>query len=606
MYQVTGRAHLTFDEPVANLRDILRYAVRTYGEHEAYKFRREPGADVLTKTYRQVADDINAFGTGLMALSETPGAERIVTIGANSYEWVVSANAALFGAGLSIPIDRQLPADEVLELTKRSEATVFVYHHAHTEIAEYVRQRNDQIRHFILMKQVKDVTLPDDPRFIQMDDVMKEGERLLEAGDRRFLDLEIDPDPMAALIFTSGTTAISKGVMLSHKNISSNVVQVMRTLKVKPGQERAISVLPLHHTFENTVGIYVFWAYGVTTCFMDGLRYLSDNLKEYKITLVISVPLLIENIYRQIRKNAEKKGKLKTIDRLIPILKFLRKIGIDLRRKLFHEIHAALGGELWLTVVGAAALEKKVIEFMDGIGITCWAGYGLTEASPVVAACNQVIDVQGSVGQPIAHVTIAIDDADGRDREHTGEILIRGDNVMLGYYENKAATDEVLVDGWLRSGDIGFIDKKDCLHITGRAKSMIVFANGKKAFPEEIESLLNAIPGISESMVWGEPNQRDDLDISALVKLDTEHLPVANEDEAVKAYLLAEIQKVNERMPVFRRIKHFLFTEDEFVKTTTLKVRRQEEQKILREALAGRRTNVATMNGRRLKDGRLI
>ncbi|HHT44360.1 MAG TPA: AMP-binding protein [Fastidiosipila sp.] len=606
MYQVTGEAHLRFDEPVKNLRDILRYAVRTYGDHEAYKFRREPGAKVLTKTYRETEADINAFGTGLLALSETPGQERIVTIGANCYEWVVSANAALFGAGLSIPIDRQLPADEVLELTRRGKATIFVYHHGHAAIASHVAENNDQIRHFILMKEGAGVTLPDDPRFILMDDVLADGNRRLKEGDRQFVDVEIDPDPMAALIFTSGTTAVSKGVMLSHKNISSNVVQVMRTLKVRPGEERAISVLPLHHTFENTVGIYVFWAYGVTTCFMDGLRYLSDNLKEYKITLVISVPLLIENIYRQIRKNAEKKGKLQTIDRLIPILKFFRKIGLDPRRKLFKEIHDALGGELWLTVVGAAALDKKVIEFMDGIGITCWAGYGLTESSPVASACNQVMDVQGSVGQPIAGVTIAIDDPHGRDRDNTGEILIKGDNVMLGYYENPEATAEVLVDGWLRSGDIGFIDKKDCLHITGRAKSMIVLANGKKAFPEEIETLLNAVPGVAESMVWGEENQRDDVDISALIKLDTEHLPVPNEDEQVKVYLLDQIHQINERMPVFRRIKHFLFTEDEFVKTTTLKIRRQEEQKVLRSALEGRRTNLATLNGRRLRDGRIV
>lgn len=603
MYQVTGQAILAFNEPFANLRDVLNYAVKTYGEHAAYRFRRTPGQEIHEKSYRQLQDDINAFGTALVALTGKPGSERIVTIGANSYEWVVSANAALFGAGISIPIDRQLMASEVLDLTKRGKATLFIYHHGHDAIAQHVAANNPDIRHFILMKEVDGVTIPDDPRFLLMDDLLKQGQERLVAGDTSFTAIEIDPSPMAALIFTSGTTAMSKGVMLSHRNITANVLQVMRTMKIRAGQERAISVLPLHHTFENTIGVYCYWAYGVTSCFMDGLRYLSDNLKEYKITMVISVPLLIENIYRQIIKSAEKKGKLQLINRMIPILKGLRKIGIDLRRKLFHEIHAALGGELWLTVVGAAAVDPKIVDFLNGIGITCWAGYGLTEASPVVAACNQDIDVLGSVGRPIADLTVAIDDENGRDSEHTGEILVKGANVMLGYYENKEATDEVLVDGWLRTGDIGYFDKHDALHITGRVKSMIVLANGKKAFPEEIETLVNRIPGVAESMVWGEPNRREDVDICALIKLNTEQLPPHEDDQAISAYLIAEMAKINEEMPVFRRVKYFIFTEDELIKTTTLKVKRNQQLAAVNEAK--KETPMVRLHGHRLKDGRI-
>ncbi|HHU13501.1 MAG TPA: AMP-binding protein [Clostridiaceae bacterium] len=605
MYQVTGQAKLTFDEPIENLRDVLNYAVRTYGDHTAYRFRRQPGGDVLERSYRQTKADIDAFGTGLMSLSETPGQERIVTIGANAYEWVVSANAALFGAGLSIPIDRQLPASEVLLLTRRSRATIFVYHHGHTEIAAYVAANNPAIRHFILMKEAAGMTLPDDPRFMLMDDICRQGQTLLEQGDTRFTEHLIDTETMAALIFTSGTTSAAKGVMLSHRNIAANVVQAMRTLKIRPGKERAISVLPLHHTFENTVGIYMFWAYGVTICFMDGLRYLSENLREHKITMIISVPLLVENIYRQIIRSAEKKGKLKTINRLIPILNMLQKIGLDLKRRLFHEIHDALGGELWLSVVGAAAVDRKILEFFNGIGITCWAGYGLTEASPVVAACSQDMNILGSVGRPLAGITCAIDDPHGRDIEHAGEILVKGDNVMLGYFENDEATQEVLVDGWLRTGDIGYFDEHDCLFITGRAKSMIVFANGKKAFPEEIETLLNHVPGVAESMVWGELNQREDVDVAALIKLDRENLPVTGED-AIRKYLLAEVAKINAGMPVFRHIKHMLFTEDDLVKTTTLKVRRSEQQQIINAALADRQTVLAKCHGYRLKDGRIV
>jgi long-chain acyl-CoA synthetase len=603
MITIKGEALLPFKENFQDLREILDYAIRTYPDKAAYRFRRVPEGEIYTKTFRDLKQDIGRFGAGLLNLGIRPKEGRIVTIGANCYEWIIASNGALFGAGLSIPIDRQLPEQEVLLLTERSRADVFIYHKAHLPVALYVAENNPQIKYFISMQ---DDGLPENrnDRFFLMQDVADSATtEQIEA----FFNLPIERDKMASLIFTSGTTAVSKGVMLSQRNLAANVTSIMKTLKVRPGEERALSVLPLHHTFENTVGVYAFWAYGVCSCQLDGLRYLAQNLQEYKITVMISVPLLMENICRQIRKNAAKKGKLKTIDRLIPILRFLKKIGIDLRRKVFAEIHDALGGELELSVVGAAALDPKVERFLSDIGITCWGGYGLSEASPVVAACNQSIYVTGSVGRPLADITVAIDDEHGRDLDHAGEILVKGDNVMLGYYDNEEATKETLRDGWLHTGDVGYIGKNDCLFITGRVKSMIVLANGKKAFPEEIETLLNRIPGIAESFVWGESNQRDHVDIAALIRLDPENVPPdVKSDEDIRTWLAEQINDVNHGMPTFRRIKYFLFTEDDFTKTTTLKVKRSEQLKRVNSTLAASDIALAKAQGKRIRDDLLV
>ncbi|MBP7401908.1 MAG: AMP-binding protein [Clostridia bacterium] len=562
-----------------DLKQHLRYAADKFGDMDAYIFRRVPKGEVYTRSYRRLLADVEAFGTQLLAMGLH--GNHIVIVGANSYEWVVAHHAVVGGTGVSVPLDRQLPESEVINLTRRGEAAAFIFHPKHLDIAAAAARALPGVRHFICMDPERlEGAMPDDPRFCGMDSLIREGYARIASGDRSFLDAVIDPEAMCSLLFTSGTTANSKGVMLNHRNICANVYSSVRVLEILPG-DRYLSILPLHHTFENTVGVYIMTYYGATICFTDGLRYLTDNLKEWKINIMLGVPLLFENIYRQIGKTLEKSGKAKLVKTMLKLTGVLRKTGIDIRRKVFHQIHEALGGGIKLCVSGAAALDEEVVRFFDGIGIDFFCGYGLTETSPVACCGNKFVNAFGSVGQPIPDVEIAIDTQETEPGAQAfGEILIKGPNIMLGYFQNPEDTAEALgADGWFRSGDIGYLDRKGCLHITGRKKSMIVLTNGKKAFPEEIEFLLDRIPGVSESIVWGDQSSREAVDICAKLVIRREDLPAGagDTDEALADWAAAEIREINKRMPAYKSVKYFLLTEEDLVKTTTLKIRRPQE-----------------------------
>lgn len=580
------------------IRDLIRDCAERYDAQDAYRYHDKPYGTEIVHSYRDFADDIDTLGTALMHLGLAK--KHIVVIGANCYEWAVAHNAVINGVGVSVPLDRQLPEPEVIHLTRRGHAEAFIYHPGHHDIALAVAADNPDVRYFICMKpdDLPEGSDTGDTRFMPWHELMKIGHERRQQGDRSFLDASLDKEEMCALLFTSGTTAMSKGVMLSHRNITSNIYSVVSTLNIREGQ-RALSILPLHHTFENTVGMYVMLSYGSCICFVDGLRYLSQNLKEWKIDIILAVPLLFENIYRQIEKNLEKSGKLKLVNTLRVITKGLLKVNIDVRRKLFHQILDALGGNLNLCVSGAAPIDRKIIAFFNEIGIDFFNGYGLTETSPVIAACNYHVNVYGSVGQPLAFIEAAID-TPSSEPGSTGEILTRSESVMLGYYENPDATAEVLQeDGWLRTGDVGYLDKNQCIHITGRAKSMIVLTNGKKVFPEEVEFLLGRIPGLRESIVWGERSSRDAIDICAKLVINHEDLPATakSSDEALISWLEEQIKQVNTQMPPYKAVKYFIVSEQDLIKTTTLKIRRPQEQERIQNDLAQRGLSMKTAHG---------
>ena len=583
-----------------DLKQHLRYVAEKYGDADAYVFRRVPKGPVFTRSYNKLLQDAESLGTELLAMGL--GGQRIVIVGANSYEWVVAHHAVVGGVGVSVPLDRQLPEPEVINLSRRGEADAFIFHPKHLAIAVATSLALPGIRYFICMdpEQLEE-PMPEDPRFLVMDKLLVKGRERIAAGDRSFLDAKIDPEAMCSLLFTSGTTATSKGVMLNHRNICENVYAAVRVLEISAG-DRYLSVLPLHHTFENTVGVYIMTYYGACICFTDGLRYLTDNLKEWKINVMLGVPLLFENIYRQICKTLEKSGKTALVNRMIGIAGFLRMFGIDLRRKLFHQIHDALGGHINLCVSGAAALDEEVIRFFNGIGIDFFSGYGLTETSPVVCVGNRIMNVFGSVGQPLPGVEVAIDTTETEPGPQAiGEILTRGPNVMMGYFQNPEDTAEVLgADGWFRTGDIGYLDKKGCLHITGRKKSMIVLTNGKKAFPEEIEFLIDRIPGVKESIVWGDQVSRESVEICAKIVVNREDLPAGagDTDETLADWAAAGIREINQKMPPYKAIKYFVLTEEGLVKTTTLKLKRPAEMEKTRAWLDGNNLQMKTANRR--------
>ncbi|MDD2579345.1 MAG: AMP-dependent synthetase [Clostridia bacterium] len=598
MQTVKGTQHYQ-RQRFRDLRELLRYCATEYADLPVYRYHDSPGGRETVHTYREYVRTIDEMGTGLAQLG-LKGA-FVAIVGANAYEWAVSFNSVVNGLGVAVPLDRQLPEPEVISLCERGKAEVFIYNSGHQAIAEAVAATNPKIRYFICMK--AETITPElrlrDPRFIEYQEVIERGRTALADGDRSFVEADIDPEALCSLLFTSGTTAMSKGVMLSHRNITHNVHAVTSTINVEKGQ-RALSVLPLHHTFENTVGMYMMQAYGCSICFTDGLRYISDNFKEWEINILLAVPLLFENIYHQIQKTLQRSGKLRLVNAMRKISNVLRFFGIDIRRKLFHQIIDALGGGLKLGVSGAAAIDKEIVRFFNEIGIDFFAGYGLTETSPVVAACNEFVNVYGSVGQPLSTVEVAIDTDDPKPGA-VGEILTRSESVMMGYYENESATAEAMTaDGWFRTGDSGYLDKKGCLFITGRIKSMIVLTNGKKAFPEEIEFLIAHIPGVKESIVWGESSSRGAVDICAKLVLDPDSLPqeTAGDMEKISVYMNQQISEINRQMPPYKAIKYFVLSETDLVKTTTLKVKRPMEHDLIHQRLEALSSDMRSLSGK--------
>jgi len=327
------------------VRDLIRYTVEQYGDTPAYRYHEKPGGPDVVRTYREFSQAIDEMGTGLLALGFS--GQHLVVVGDNCYEWAVANTAIVNGVGITVPLDKQLPVSEVINLTQRGKAVAFIYHPKHHEIAKAVAAEVPQVRSLICMKSgvIEPELAQADRRFTDMDQVRATGRAALAAGDRSFVEAVIDPEKMSSLLFTSGTTAMSKGVMLCHRNITHNVFAVMSTIKLEAGQ-RALSVLPLHHTFENTVGMYMMLGFGINICFTDGLRYLVDNMKEWKINIILAVPLLFENIYHAVQKKLAKSGKLALVNKLRVVTRVLRKLGIDVRRKLFHQIHEGVGGGL--------------------------------------------------------------------------------------------------------------------------------------------------------------------------------------------------------------------------------------------------------------------
>ncbi len=581
---------------------MLRQSVELWGDKDAYMFRRSPDGPVESRTYRRFLTDIEALGTGLVDLGLQ--GSRIAVIGENRYEWAVSHSAVVNGVGVSVPLDRMLPENEVANLLVRGDAEAILYAPSFHDMMLSIAQQNQRIRFFLCMdgSAVADRLPEADGRFGSFQDVLSAGAVSLAGGNRAFVDATIDPDVMCALLFTSGTTAMSKGVMQSQRNVCSNVYSVSGVILIEPG-ERALSVLPLHHTFENTVGMNMMLYYGVCICFTDGLRYFAKNLAEWKIQILLAVPLLYENIYHKLMDGIKKSGKEKLVGILRKVTRFLRIFGIDVRRKIFHSVLEGLGGNMRLCVSGAAPIDARIIRALDDFGILFLQGYGLTETSPVATACNEKVNILGSIGHPVSEVEVAID-TDSDEPGAIGEILVRGPNVMLGYYENPEASAEVLMpDGWLRTGDMGCFDKHGCIYVTGRIKSMIVMANGKKAFPEEIEALLNRIEGVKESLAWGEKDATGGIDICARLVVDAEKLAVlaASEDGKVQIdWLWEQVRGVNAEMPGYRSIKYLLVGTKDLIKTTTLKIKRPSEAERMKKLLATHGLTVRALSGKNI------
>ena len=557
-----------------NVKEIIYNSVKLYPENIAFtiKEKEENNIEYINITYTKLLENINAVGTALY--EKKLKGKRIAIIGKNRYEWAISHLACLLGGIISVPLDKDLQIQELEESLIRSKVDAIIFDQKLEEKIKIVKEnQKTNLKEYICMTDIKG--------FENIHNLIKEGEKMLKAGKREFIDYEVDSKAMSILLFTSGTTSKSKAVMLSQYGIATNVYD-MQIVETFLDTDVNIAFLPYHHIFGSTAMV-VMLACGVKTVFPDGLRYIKQNLLEYQVSVFVGVPLLIDKMYSNIEKEIEKQGKTKLIKIATKISNFLLKIHIDIRRKLFKQIIDGLGGKMRFVIAGGAPLDSRVEKKFNEFGIHIVQGYGLTETSPVIAAENDKYAKYGSVGIPMKHTEVKIMD---KDEKGIGEITVKGPNVMLGYYENEEATKEVIKDGWFHTGDLGYIDKEGFLFITGRKKDMIVLKNGKKVFPEELETLINRNEEIEESFVYGMPDKDDKSKIKVAVKV------VYNKEEVKEKYgdisdkelfpiIWNKIKEVNKTLPRYKYIMHMILTDEPLIKTTTNKIKRSEEYKKL-------------------------
>ncbi len=558
-----------------DLKDMLEQTGKIYKDRPAYIFRTQKENEYRTISHEEFRKDIKQLGTALVDMGLKD--KRIAVISENRYEWGVAYLAIATGTGVVVPLDKSLPVNEIENLIIRSQVEAIFYSSKYNEIMEKIQKtEKTNLRYFISM----DLDKKDEVKDIySQKDLIQKGKELLQKGDTRFLEAKIDNNKMGIMLFTSGTTAQSKAVMLSHTNICANVTDIRNIFELDE-RDRFLSFLPLHHTFECTVGFLYPISIGATIAFCDGIKHIAENMKEYKITAMISVPILFENMYRRIIKTVKKQGKLEKVEKGIKISKFLLKFGIDIRKNIFKEIHDNFGGKIRVLVAGGAALDKETEKGFNELGFNVLQGYGLTETSPVIASelthCRRL----GSIGKKFPSMEVKIDSP---NEQGVGELMTKGPTVMLGYYNNEEATKETLEpDGWIHTGDLARIDEDGYIYIAGRKKDVIVLKNGKNIYPEEIETIVNKIEGIKESFVYGRPEDDGDYKICIKILYDSDVMKEiynATNEKEVRDVLWAEIKKINKTMPAYKYIRDMILTQEEFIKTTTLKIKRHEELK---------------------------
>jgi long-chain acyl-CoA synthetase len=487
--------------------------------------------------------------------------------------------AMLCGVGIAVPTDKELPVNELENIVKRAKASAIIYSPKRADDIKKLAENLPEVEYFIEMKsEQKQID-----RFVGLEYLIETGKNIIKAGNNSFEKIEIDPEEFKILFFTSGTTSNSKGVMLSNKNLAENINAVSAYVKIYP-QDRLFSVLPLHHCYESTIGFLVPIAQGASIAVCEGLRYIVQNLAETKPTGILTVPLLVESLYKKINEKIVKSKKDKMVNTMISFTNALKKAGIDVKKKVFKEIYDNLGGNLRIVVCAAAPIDKKVGIWLEDIGITFLQGYGLTETAPISALTPEYNTCVGSCGKAIVQADIKIENP---NENGEGEILIKSPTLMLGYYEDEEATRAVInEDGYFNSGDIGYIDENGYIFITGRSKNVIVTQNGKNIYPEEIEMLIDKIDEVKECMIYGKKpdetskKEEKELIITARVLPDYDKIKEIHGDissEEIYKILWSKIKEVNKKLTSYKAVKALEIKEGEFEKTSTMKIKRYKE-----------------------------
>ena len=564
-----------------DLREVVNDAVDKFPEKTAFIEKIKDGENVTYRniSYKEFKEEMDGLAASLISLGLKD--KKIAILSQNRYEWIESYFAIVNGVGVVVPLDRSLPNDEVVSLLRRSKVDAIIFDGKYKDIMKEIKDtdKENNVKYYICIDKEEN----DD--FISYDKLIEKGKQYVKENSdyyKKYVNAEIDPKEMRMLLYTSGTTSMSKAVMLCHENIVTELYGLESVLKLYPEKDRYLEFLPLHHTLGTIVMIFIF-ATGGETAFCEGLRHIQENIIEYKPTIFVAVPLLIENIYKKIMKQVEKKGKLKKVEFGRKLCNFLLKFGIDIRRKVFKEIIDNLGG-LRVVISGAASLDKEVAKAFNEMGIELVQGYGLTETSPVITVENDKYVKYGSVGFPLIDVEVKIEDP---DENGIGEIKTKGPIVMLGYYEMEEETKEVLTDdGWFYTGDLGYIDDEGYLFVTGRKKYVIVLKNGKNIYPEELENLINKLPYVSECIVFGYPKD-DDLVVTAKIVYNKEYVEdVMNgiTKEELEKIIWQDIKKINSTLSTFKHIKKIVVTDEPMIKTTTAKIKKLAEiEKTIKE-----------------------
>ena len=562
--------------PVKNYRELVEYSCSNYAKNIAYKYKKDYTAkdvEYIEKTYEQTGKDIKYLSTALLDMGLEK--KRIALIGNNSYSWCISYLAITCGNMIVVPMDKALPDNEIENLIRRSESEVVICDKKYIDNLERIKTENtNNLKTIICTEEIED------NRIIKIEDLLKKGKELIENGDTKYENIEIDENEMSIMLFTSGTTNEPKAVMLSQANICADLTDIASWVKIYD-TDTLLSFLPIHHTFECTITfLYGFYS-GATVAFCDGLKYIQKNLAEYKVSVFVAVPLVLETMYKKIQKAVKEQGKTKLINKMTKISNVLLKCKIDIRKIVFKQILDNFGGNLRVVLYGAAPMNKETIIGFNNLGISLIQGYGLTETSPVISAETDKEKRPGSVGLALPSLQVKIED---KDENGEGEITVKGPVVMLGYYKNDEETNKVLKDGWFRTGDYGYIDDDGFIYITGRKKDIIVLRNGKNVYPQEIEFLINKIPYVAESLVYSRDKSKTDTMLCAKIVYDKEHIKEFLGEKTEKEYkeiIWEEIKKINQTLPVFKHIKNITITTAPLAKTTTQKVKRYEELKSL-------------------------
>lgn len=564
--------------PIMDIKHLLETSAsdKWYGDHVAFYHKWKKGEPYTKITYKETLEDVNALGTFL--INEGYKDKRIAIIGENCYQWAVSYLSVLGGTGVVVPLDKELNATELEQLIVRAEVSCVIYKG---------KKLGDIFKCMVagegtLLKLLIDMDMEEEEEgetARSWKKAVAEGKALVAEGKRAFLDAQIDAEEMAVILFTSGTTGASKGVMLNHRNLVTDLMVAPTVLKVNDW-DIFFSVLPLHHTYECTCGFLMPLYKGAAIAYCEGLKYITKNLEEVSPTMFLGVPILFETLYKKIWKSVEKQGKAKLLRRVIKINRGTKKLKIDLGNIFFKEIRKVFGGRMRMMIVGGAAINPEVLDGIQDFGIMALQGYGLTECAPMGALNPDKAPKSASIGRAFPACELKIAEA---NEEGIGEIWLKGGNVMMGYYNMPEATAQVIQDGWFRTGDLGYLDKDGYAYITGRKKNVIITKNGKNVYPEELEYNLSNVPLIAESMVFADDTETgaDTLIVAAILpdmEEVEERLGKDVSDEELEKSLWAEVDKINESQPFFKKIKKIIVRKEDFVKNTSKKIIRYVEE----------------------------